>query len=242
MATPRQITDFMMRGTHAARPASPTVAAGEIMLYFETDTLNSFIWTGSAWVQANGGLPPQIVQSAQAVNRDAVTLGAAPTSGNLMLGLLSDGTNTTVGATWTLLQATSQPNDNTIILRKYVQAGQSATQDPNGNSGTGGTTGVVEVTNCGIIDAADSQVTANLTHTLSVQGTAGGLIVGAIAAVATTNLPTLPAGCTQLAAPTQGSSRSITLFKVDAPVTGTNTVICTYGTSTRSNMLLVALK
>ena len=244
MATPRQITDFMMRGTIAARPVSPSVAAGEIMLYFATDTLNTYIWDGSGWVQANGGLPPTIVQSVQAVNRDAMTLGAAPTQGNLMLGLCSDGTNTNPNTAdgWATLQATSQANDNTIIFRKYVGSGQSATQDPNLNSGTSGTGSVIEVANCGIINAADSEVTANLTHTLAIEGVANGLIIGAIAAVQNTNLPTLPAGCTQLAAPSQGSSRSITLFKVDTPITGSNSIVCTYGTSTRSNMVLVALR
>ncbi len=49
------VADYLGRGTHAARPATPPVLTGEIAIYYETDTTNTFVWTGSAWAQINGG-------------------------------------------------------------------------------------------------------------------------------------------------------------------------------------------
>ncbi len=49
-----KITDFIAYGTHAARPATPNVGTGCSSVYFETDTNNAFVWTGSAWAQLNG--------------------------------------------------------------------------------------------------------------------------------------------------------------------------------------------
>ena len=49
------MVDYLGHGTHAARPVSPNVVAGVAPVYYEDDTLNTFIWDGSAWVQVNGG-------------------------------------------------------------------------------------------------------------------------------------------------------------------------------------------
>ncbi|MDE2097513.1 MAG: hypothetical protein KGL39_09730 [Patescibacteria group bacterium] len=66
MSSSTLITDYLGRGTHAARPAAPNVPAGGTAAYYETDTGNSFIWSGGAWVQLNssgggGVLVPQWV-------------------------------------------------------------------------------------------------------------------------------------------------------------------------------------
>lgn len=55
MANSTLITDYLGRGTHAARPAAPPIAAGALAVYYETDTTNTFVWNGAAWVQVNGG-------------------------------------------------------------------------------------------------------------------------------------------------------------------------------------------
>lgn len=49
------LTDWIQRGTHSARPSSPNVGSNGLAIYFETDTGNTFAWTGSAWTQINGG-------------------------------------------------------------------------------------------------------------------------------------------------------------------------------------------
>lgn len=61
MTSSTLITDYMGRGTHAARPASPNVPATGIAIYYETDTANTFVWNGSAWVQINGSGVSNIV-------------------------------------------------------------------------------------------------------------------------------------------------------------------------------------
>ena len=58
-------TDYFGSGTHAARPATPNIRAGETALYYETDTLLTFGWTGSAWLEVNpvptGGTTSQVL-------------------------------------------------------------------------------------------------------------------------------------------------------------------------------------
>ncbi len=54
MTAATTIFDYVGRGTHAARPVTPNINSGGTALYYETDTTNSFIWSGSAWVQVNG--------------------------------------------------------------------------------------------------------------------------------------------------------------------------------------------
>lgn len=55
------IVDYLGEGTHAGRPASPSIPTGGIAIYYETDTGSTFVWntTGAAWVQiasAGGGV------------------------------------------------------------------------------------------------------------------------------------------------------------------------------------------
>jgi hypothetical protein len=54
MANSTLLNDYLGVGTHAARPATPPVGS-LAAFYYETDTTNTFIWTGSAWSQVNGG-------------------------------------------------------------------------------------------------------------------------------------------------------------------------------------------
>lgn len=51
------MSTYIANGTHAARPSSPNVASGVSPLYYETDTGNLYVWTGSAWslVNSSGG-------------------------------------------------------------------------------------------------------------------------------------------------------------------------------------------
>jgi len=61
MATSTKMTDWLGSGPHSSRPASPPVSASGLPIFFETDTMNTFVWTGSAWLQLNaaaGGVTP----------------------------------------------------------------------------------------------------------------------------------------------------------------------------------------
>jgi hypothetical protein len=54
MASSALITDYLGSGTHAERPATPNIPATGTAFYYETDTTDTFGWTGSAWVQNLG--------------------------------------------------------------------------------------------------------------------------------------------------------------------------------------------
>lgn len=49
------ITTYLGEGTHAARPAAPSVPTGGLAVYYETDTGGTFVYdlNGTAWVQVN---------------------------------------------------------------------------------------------------------------------------------------------------------------------------------------------
>jgi len=53
MAASGLISSYLAYGTHASRPVTPNVGTGVTSLYYETDTTNTFAWSGSAWVQVN---------------------------------------------------------------------------------------------------------------------------------------------------------------------------------------------
>ena len=53
MANSTLIKDYLGVGTLAARPVTPPVAAGVAAFYFATDNTNTYVWSGSAWVQVN---------------------------------------------------------------------------------------------------------------------------------------------------------------------------------------------
>jgi hypothetical protein len=49
------LAKFLIICTHATRPNPPTIPPGMLAIAYETDTLNTFVWTGAAWTQINGG-------------------------------------------------------------------------------------------------------------------------------------------------------------------------------------------
>jgi len=60
--TDSTLNQFLSRGTNAQRlaftPSPPTPASGNspTYIFYETDTGNTYAWTGAAWAQVNGGL------------------------------------------------------------------------------------------------------------------------------------------------------------------------------------------
>lgn len=67
MTSSSLVTDYVGRGTHANRPATPNLSAGATGIYYETDTTNTFVWNGSAWttITASGssGLYSQVLST-----------------------------------------------------------------------------------------------------------------------------------------------------------------------------------
>lgn len=147
------ISDYIGTGTHSARPASPNVPAGGSAIYFETDTEGAFMWDGTAWVQTNNLIVPAIVQDKSAQGA-SVTMDAAPTEGNILLGFQSafdnssGNVNTTDG--WTLVAYQQGGRFYGYVCMKIAGASESTTQEPMNDGGYGGMCSVVEVTANGI--------------------------------------------------------------------------------------------
>src|SRR5579859_148761 len=86
MAGSSRIIDYLGEGTHAARPVTPTLMAGGIGLYYETDTLKLFMWdvAGAAWVQISAGGTPGTVTEVD--TGAGLTGGPITTTGTVSVG------------------------------------------------------------------------------------------------------------------------------------------------------------
>lgn len=81
------------------------------------------------------GTPPTIVQSAASVAAsNSITLGAAPTSGNLLVAMCFNPTTSTAGTGWTKQTENITGTDFGEIMTKVAGASESATQSPMGGS------------------------------------------------------------------------------------------------------------
>jgi hypothetical protein len=89
------ISSYLGHGTHAARPATPNVAAGVVAIYYETDTLQTFIWDGAAWQALGFGGAADFAQ-AQYVTA-SITLGTGTTTDGAYVDV--DATNAAIAFT-----------------------------------------------------------------------------------------------------------------------------------------------
>lgn len=226
----------MGAGTHASRPATPSVPTGGTSIYYETDTTNTFAWSGSAWVQINGtgggGTTPAIVQNGAISGSSgiqSVTLGAAPTNGNMLIAFVDNASSLTAGTGWTVLgQAVGTGIDFAFVAWKVAGAGESTTQTPVSAAAAGAIV-IYELTNGGptlpsvvSLSGASNSYTVRSAHS-------GGLLIGAIANDQTTDLPTAITGAT-LDSSSGVGTRSIRGFHL-TPSAGLNTIAYTYAAS-----------
>lgn len=235
MATSTLITDYLGEGTHAARPASPNVPTGATALYYETDTTNTFAWSGAAWVQINGaggGTTPTIVQSganAGSSGINSVTLGSAPTNGNMMVAFVDNQSSQTPGTGWVQLgQTLGSGIDFAFVAWKVAGASESATQTPVATASAGGIV-IFELNNGGptipqisVITGASGSYNVRSAHS-------GGLLIGAIANEQSIDLPTAITGAT-LDASSAAGTKAIQGFHF-TPAAGLNAVAYTYAAS-----------
>lgn len=235
MASSTLITDYLAEGTHAARPVTPNVPTGGTALYYETDTTNTFAWSGAAWVQINGGgggATPAIVQNGAISGSSgiqSVTLGAAPTLGNMLIAFVDNASSQTAGTGWTILGV---PNgvglDFAFIAWKVAGAGESATQTPV-NTAAAGAIVIYELTNAGPTIPIVSSLSGASNSYAVRSAHSGGLLLGAIANEQTIDLPTAITGAA-LDSSSGVGTRSIRGFHL-TPSSGLNTIAYTYAVS-----------
>jgi hypothetical protein len=100
-------------GTTVSRPTNPTIA----QLYYDTDIRVLLMWTGAAWVTADGS-PGDIKEVKAATLADAITnnpgwVQDTDSIGKVIVGALADGSDygTNVGADAVTIDITNLPGD-----------------------------------------------------------------------------------------------------------------------------------
>ena len=99
------ITTYLAEGTHAGRPSTPALPTGGLALYYETDTLKTFIYDigTTAWVQiAPGGVSSTPIKNYLSGNVNIVT------------GSFTDGPSVAQGVTGTWFVSGSLVIEDTI--------------------------------------------------------------------------------------------------------------------------------
>lgn len=238
------IYDFLGRGTHAARPASPPVPAGGTAIFYETDTGHTFVWTGSVWAQIDGGgggSAPAVVQvKAAAGSIQGVTTGVAATDRHLLVAFVTGGSfpantgwfrsalrdlggSTLTDVFWkiaqsepTTLDVLASPQPAAMVV--YEIKGGVPFFDAMFFDGTG--TAETLAANCPGQTLAPSS-----------------LLIGAVLQDTNGVQPTSITGATANDAATNGSSRAAAGFTIAAPTAGTNNVTANYASSTPARLV-----
>jgi len=143
---------------------APTGGAANGTIYFDRSN-NYAMWVAfnGAWHQSSDGVvvPLSIVQNQLTVlNQNFVTLGAPPTSGNLLVALCSHNQNNIgVGAGWTQVGAQNGVTTfGTGCYTKTAGVGESATQTPIGIGNGGGGLQIWEIHGgAGLVDVYAQQ-------------------------------------------------------------------------------------
>lgn len=234
------ITDYAARGLDAAKLAVPNIGAGETGFYWATDTLKLYGWTGVAWTQVNtgvGGASIVQVKSAALANMSVgVTLGAAPTNGNLLVAFIADQAGApTAGAGWVTLITGFAANDDTCIMIKLAGAGESTTQTPTSSAHQGCIT-IYEMNNAAggyPTEVHDFAAATAVAETPKATKTSGGIVLGVFVNRSTTG-PTSLTG-TNVTADAAGNitgvGRAVAPFHITPSVAGNNGVTANYGTA-----------
>jgi hypothetical protein len=234
------ITNYFGQGTHAARPTTPNVPSGATAFYYETDTGNTMVWGGTAWVQVNASSSapgvPSVVQSAATAGTaiTGATLGAAPTSGNLLVAITGGG-NWSAGSGW--IKSPFIDGGGTTYTNMFVKiagTGESATQNPiaGGNAALviyELSPGSTLMPLCWFVDGTNTSSTLSA-YALSTSG----LIIGAIMTESATTYPTSIPGTTDAQANNTAANKAITGYHLTPTSSGAtaNSLTAAYAAST----------
>ena len=124
------LVTYLGSGIASARPATPSIAAGTVGVWWSTDTkaLSVYDLTNGGWTAVGGGYsagtPPTIVQSVHGNTGGAtgggsgLTFGVAPTNGNLLVAMAFNPTTATANTGWTQLASNSSGTDYGSILSR----------------------------------------------------------------------------------------------------------------------------
>jgi hypothetical protein len=197
---------------------------------------------------------PTIVQSGITIGATAaVTLGAAPTAGNMLVCLATHFNNTpTAGTGWLTILSTNGSNDGIVVLVKAANSGDagSATVTPFTASGTGGVgVALFEIANAGPVSIADLNYLQEVTgasQTLKtgvLQDTS--LLVGMVETISSNAATTGLTGATTITSvtgtTTSASPRRITTYSANVNKGGTDVAI-TWAASVTSYLMALIIR
>jgi hypothetical protein len=150
---------------------------------------------------------------------NTVTLGSAPTAGNLLVAFSQGGNSGTLGAGWQTGFAADGGGINlSFTTWKIAGSGESATQSPFTTAQASCIT-IFELANATVLRPNYSDATtASATINADATGTQG-LIIGAACAETVAVLPTSIAGATGGATAT-GTGNAVQLFSLASPLLG----------------------
>lgn len=183
------------------------------------------------------GTTPTIVQNACVVEANmttGITLGAAPTNGNLLIALLTDQTSfPTANTGWTLIGSNSALHDGYGVFWKVAGASESATQTPT-NSAHQGSISMYEIANgasSSLSAFTDLTASNSVTENAFSQKPSSALIVGAAVNRALVNTTSITGTGVTRDAQTTAVNRGVDNFHVTNPAQGNNAVTVTYAAS-----------
>jgi hypothetical protein len=242
------ITDYLGSGLHSARPVTPTPPSGGFCMYYETDTGNTFAWNGTGWIQVNssGVVTPAVVQVAvSALGSGNVSLGATfaafPTTGNLLIGVVSDFSSSIINGTgWTpVVTGNGATNDGFGWGYKIAGASEPKLQTPSSEASNGAV--VVWEVNLGcspgiIVTLFNTSATAAVAYK-TVK--ANQLVIGACNHLAAVAAPTMTNADHH--STVTGTTRTVTYWDFTPAATGAHTTTAVHsssGPNTAWSMLL----
>lgn len=235
MTSSTLITDYLQEGLAADMPVSLTLPAGAVGFYYQTDTMNGYMWDQSTttWVQVMGTLPagPTIVQNGASANDStagSVTLGTAPVSGNLLVAFANGASSVNAASGWTQVGPVGSSGAGySAAFWKIAGASESATQTVL-NASQSGSVGIFEVNNAAIsYPTNDHQSSASPSFATFAQR-AGGILLGAFMDE-TGGSPTGSITGATADGTSHATSHAIALFHNTTVTAGNNTVSGTNG-------------
>lgn len=231
------ISSYLGAGLLAARPVAPTVDTGAAAFYYGTDTTTLYVYAGGSWsTVTRPATAPTIVQSG--VNAGAaiqgVTLGAAPTNGNLLVAIIAGGVPS-AGSGWSIdARGDNGGSTESRVFYKIAGSGESATQNPASATGNYGIVIFELSANASPAGPFYASNTGISTLNATPYGfKTAGLIIGGAFSDSSTNLPSSITGATLIAGTAASGTRSAQAFSNTAPgqsFTG-DTVTVNWGSS-----------
>lgn len=246
MVASTQISDYVAAGTLASKPATPNVASGVSSLYYATDTGDTYMWDGSAWHKINSAAPTEAVVQ-NAVNSGSsisgVTLGVAPTNGNLLVAL-QFGAASSAGTGWTTEWSDSGGTTFTRVFLKIAGASESTTQSPP-SAAFNGSLIIFEISGSSSGMASNTggwtQDQSSTTHTVTPNAyKTTNIILGGNYSESTTDIPaSYSSGITLGASSTTG--HGVQAWYKTSPSVGSNSIVATYTPSINGRMACVVV-